>query len=306
MVEQLKIKLLGAAPTVARDRPRRLCAVPAGPRAHAAVHRRGVRAVHALYKQALAIDPSYAPGVGRLAHGYFATDRHRRCDRRSRCSRLAREATEKALAIDPDYAPAHARRGLIAGAIEGDLATAARHLEQALALDPANPDLIGAGVMIARRLGRLDAGDRARRVRGRARPGQRDGHVQPGLSPIVYAGRSTRLSRRSAPGSASVQDPLPQHTQLGEALLMKGDAKAASAECKQEPIESWRLSGCRWPITRWAARPTRMPRSTTLIRKYERKMPLQHRLVPAYRGEADHAFEWLDKAVKYHDAALGR
>jgi hypothetical protein len=42
-----------------------------------------------------------------------------------------------------------------------------------------------------------------------------------------------------------------------------------------------------------------------LIRKYERTMALNIAWVLAYRGEADRAFEWLDKAAKYRDVALG-
>lgn len=41
-----------------------------------------------------------------------------------------------------------------------------------------------------------------------------------------------------------------------------------------------------------------------LIRKYEREMPYNIAYVLAFRGEADRAFEWLDKAVAYHDGGL--
>ena len=41
-----------------------------------------------------------------------------------------------------------------------------------------------------------------------------------------------------------------------------------------------------------------------LIRKYERDCALPHCLRLAYRGEADRAFEWLDKAVEYRDPGI--
>ena len=41
-----------------------------------------------------------------------------------------------------------------------------------------------------------------------------------------------------------------------------------------------------------------------LIRKYEREMACNIAYVLAFRGEADRAFEWLDKAVAYHDGGL--
>ena len=55
-----------------------------------------------------------------------------------------------------DWLDRSPRPGLQRRAARGDLAAAARHLEQGLTLDPANLDLIDFAVRIARRLGRLD------------------------------------------------------------------------------------------------------------------------------------------------------
>ena len=41
-----------------------------------------------------------------------------------------------------------------------------------------------------------------------------------------------------------------------------------------------------------------------LVRKYEKRSAYNIAYVLAYRGEADRAFEWLDKAVAYHDPGL--
>jgi hypothetical protein len=41
-----------------------------------------------------------------------------------------------------------------------------------------------------------------------------------------------------------------------------------------------------------------------LIAKYERDAPYNIAFVYAYRGEADRAFAWLDKAVEYGDPGL--
>ena len=42
-----------------------------------------------------------------------------------------------------------------------------------------------------------------------------------------------------------------------------------------------------------------------LIRNYEKTRAYSIAYALAYRGEADRAFEWLDKAVRYHDPSLG-
>jgi len=41
-----------------------------------------------------------------------------------------------------------------------------------------------------------------------------------------------------------------------------------------------------------------------LISKYEKDSAYNIAYVMAYRGESDRAFEWLDKAVAYHDTGL--
>jgi len=41
-----------------------------------------------------------------------------------------------------------------------------------------------------------------------------------------------------------------------------------------------------------------------LIEQYEQEMAFNIAFVLAYRGEADRAFEWLDKAVEYKDSGL--
>ena len=86
--------------------------------------------------------------------------------------RLAREAATKALAIDPDYALGARRLGWIAMVFDGDLAAAARHYERALALDPANTDIIGNAASLGREPEPPRHVDRAQRIRERPRPGQ--------------------------------------------------------------------------------------------------------------------------------------
>jgi hypothetical protein len=54
---------------------------------------------------------------------------------------------------------------------------------------------------------------------------------------------------------------------------------------------------------------TRFPPAPPLpLKGASRPLPLGHRTIAyvlAYRGEADRAFEWLDKAAAYHSPALG-
>src|SRR5213078_4043954 len=118
----------------------------------------------------------------------------------------AREADMKALAIDPDYAPAHAGLGWIAMDGDNDLAGAAQHFRRALALDPADLNVLRNSVMLLAALGRLDA---------------------------AIASQRTVLSLAPGRGGA--------HAQLATTLLLKGDAQGALAEIEQETSENWKL-----------------------------------------------------------------
>ena len=72
----------------------------------------------ALYKQALAIDPSYAPAWDGLADGYYNLIDLGVVPPLG-CSRWPTKRIAKALANDPHYAPAYARAAGSQGAIAG-------------------------------------------------------------------------------------------------------------------------------------------------------------------------------------------
>ena len=94
------------------------------------------------------------------------------------------------------------------------------------------------------------------------------------------------------------------HYMAGVALLAKGQAKEALAEMQQEPEGPWHSIGL--PLA-WHALGNKAEADAALadlIRKFENDSAYNIAYVYAYRGESDHAFEWLDKAVANKDAGL--
>jgi hypothetical protein len=69
---------------------------------------------------------------------------------------LTHQRTPEAMAIDPDNALAHAFLSRIAEVYDGDLMVAARELELALTLEPANPDILNLAGEFLRNLSQLD------------------------------------------------------------------------------------------------------------------------------------------------------
>jgi TolB-like protein/thioredoxin-like negative regulator of GroEL len=303
VVAQLKIKLLGAAPKPKVTDPQAYALFLQAREAMRQYNPEGFEQAIALYKQALAIDPTYAPAWDGLADAYY-TQVYFGASKTEWGLPLAREAIQQALATDPGYAPAYARVAMIEGEVERDLTAASRHLEQGLALDPANLDVISSAGWIARRLGRLEEAVELTEYLVARDPVNPQGHDRLAYA-YIFLGRldealaEFRTVLKLSPGSTAI------HEQVGEVLLLKGDAEAALAEIQQEPAEIWRLVGLPMAYHALGRKADSDAALDELIAKYEQEMPMAIAYVLAYRGEADRAFEWLDKSVKEVDLGLG-
>src|SRR5262249_7564965 len=155
VVKELKVKLLGAAPKARTTDPKAyvlyLEARELGLQGTAEAFAKS----DALLRQALEIDPRYAPAWDELARN-FADKTGMGLLSNEEGFALAREADEKALQIDPDYAPTHASLGWIAMYGDNDLAGAARHFQRALALDPTDVRVLRNATTFLQNLGRVD------------------------------------------------------------------------------------------------------------------------------------------------------
>ncbi len=304
VVEQLKISLLGDAPTVQATDPEAYALVLQARYLGQQVTPDALEKSIALLEQALAIDPDYAAAWDGLARAYVnQTGQGLRPIEEGYT--LAREAASQALALDPAYAPAHSRLGWIASHYDHDLVAAARHYERALAMEPANTDIISNAANMARSLGRLDQAIALAEYTVARDPVLPVGHVNLGLY-YIYAGRldeaiaSFRTTLTLSPGHSGAQ-----HF-IGTALLLKGEPKSALAAMQKPASEVWRLIGlpmAHHALGQAAASDAALAK---LIDKYEQVAAYNIACVLAFRGEADRAFEWLNKAVANKDPGLAR
>src|SRR6201987_3403876 len=136
VVKQLKVTLLGAAPTVRPTDPKAYTLYLQAVQLKRQFTPEAFRQSDALLNQVLQIDPRYAPAWSQLAKNSVNEGIEGLLPSSEGLAR-GREANERALTIDPDYAPAHARLGSIA-AYNNDFVAAAKHFERALALDPSD------------------------------------------------------------------------------------------------------------------------------------------------------------------------
>ncbi len=301
VVKQLKVILLGAAPTVRETDPKAytlyLQAVQVG--------RQGTPEAYtqsdALFRQVLEIDPRYAPAWHELTRNFINKANAGLLPNSEGYAR-AREAEEKALSIDPNYAPAHAGLGRIAMA-NNDFVSAAKHFERALALDPNDINVLRNSATFLQSLGRLHEALALNEAIVR-----RDPVNLLALNNLGVAQQSTKQFDAAIASFRSVLSLNPgsggAHSWMCEAMLLKGDAPAALAEIEQEKSEVWRLIGLPMAYHALGRKTEADAALATLIAKDETWGPYNIAYIYAFRGDADKAFEWLDKAVQYQDPGL--
>jgi TolB-like protein/Tfp pilus assembly protein PilF len=302
VVKELKVQLLAATPKVRRTNPQAYALYLQAKELAGKFTPEAFAKSDALFRQALEIDPRYAPAWTGLAVKFNAEAGMGLMSTQEGNAR-AREAAEKALAIDPEYAPAHAALGLSAIQYGNDLAVAARHFERALALDPTGVAILSGSANLLSSLGRLDQALALHEAAVRLDPLSVASLSNLGASQCV-TGRydeaigSYRAVLRLSPGRGGA------HAQLGMVLLQKGDAAAALAEIEQEKNETWRMVALPMAYCALGRATDADVAREALIAKYEKDWSYNIAYVFAFCGQSDKAFEWLDKAVAYQDGGL--
>ena len=301
VVKELKVKLLGAAPKVRTTDPKAYALYLQARELGRQNNPEAFAKSDALLRQALEIDPRYAPAWDQLAVNFMNKASMGLLSTQESYAR-GREAEAKTLAIDPDYAPAHAALGYIADS-ENDPTGAARHYQRALVLDPTDLDVLRNAASFLVSLGRLDealALDEAvvRRDPVNAKALSNLGSYQrrAGRYDAAIASFHTVLSLSPNQGGA--------HAQLGTALMLKGDATAALAEIEQEKSEIWRMETLPMAYCALGRKADADAAFNALIAKYEKDAPYNIAYNYSFCGDANKAFEWLDKAVAYQDPGL--
>jgi TolB-like protein/Tfp pilus assembly protein PilF len=302
VVQKLKITLLAAAPSTKAVDPEAFTLFLQARNIHRQYTATAYKNAIALLQRAIKLDNTYADPWVALADIYYfqAIDRLRPIDE---SMQLARAAVDKALAIDPANASAHGGLAAIAIAYDRDLGAAAQHLTHALNLEPANYDVIGQAAFLARRLGRLEQAIALVECQVARDPANAGAHDELARAYMLAGHFDKAIAEFRA--ALGLSPDLPWgHAGIGESLLLKGDARAALAEAQQEVDPMYRLQVS--AIANYALGQTAASDAALaeMIAQYGTTSALDIATVLAYRGEIDRSFEWLDKALQYHDLLL--
>ena len=302
VVSQLKIKLMGAPPRAQKTNPKAyalfLQARQAGRLGTAA----GLAQAGAWYRASLAIDPGYAPSWTGLSSSYVNQTNAGMLPM-DEGFRLAREAVDKALAIDPDFGRAQAHAGFIAMTHDGDLVAAARYLERALALAPDDMGSMTSAARLALGLGRLDqaaAFDQYVTIRD---PMNARAHYNLGVD-RYYDGKLDEAISSSRAALALSPDFIGAWYNIASAQLALGKPEAALESMQKEPSELWRMIGLPMVFHALGKRAESDAALAALITEHAQNSAYNVAYVQAMRGNADLAFQWLDRAIANKDSGL--
>jgi adenylate cyclase len=304
VVKALKLTLLGTALTT-RSKPLDSEAYNLALQGRFFLERRSQkdfeRAVE-YFRQALEHDPEYAPAWAGLSMAYSnkadfglmaAADGYRQ----------AREAAEKALALDPQLTDAHLAMGWMQRSYYWDWEAADASYRRVLALEPGNALALRHAGIQALTLGRWDEAIDLTNKAIERDPLRPNSYYNLGLA-LQAVNRDTeaeaaiRKALELDPGGAF------GHMALGRALLLQGKTDAALQEMQQETDEGWRLSGLPLVFHALGRRSESDAALSDLKSKYAEDSAYQIAGVHAFRGEADLAFEWLERAYAQRDGGV--
>ncbi len=259
--------------------------------------------VEQAYRKALGIDPDYAPAWAGLALLYDLQTNFGALDREDGLAK-AREAVDRALKLDPELAETWRVLADIRRGYDWDFPGAEDATKRALGLEPGNSTVVSSAAVQARTLGRfveaLDLAEQAVALD----PMDLGARVQWGEI-LMYAGRlaEAEISFREV----LALDPQSPGTNgyLSFVLLLSEGPQEALDQIERELIDPVRAQGRALALHAVGGRQEEADEALQVFANAFGHMgAFQVAEVHAFRGEADPAFEWLDRAYEQRDAGL--
>ncbi|HYN15983.1 MAG TPA: tetratricopeptide repeat protein, partial [Terriglobales bacterium] len=254
------------------------------------------------YEQAIKLDSGYAPAwVG------LANVRSRQADRGylsvEEGYRKAREAAERALALDANLAEAHAAMGRIRWAYDWDWAGADASYQRALALEPGNASGIGNAAVLAATLGRFEEALALDRRAVELDPLSVPTHYNLGVHAYLAGRLEEAVAAFKKAQELNLEYPA-SHATLGRVYLAQAHPQEALAEMEREPEPVWRLHGLALAYHALGRKKEADAALAEYVAKYHADWAFQIAELYAFRGEADRALEWLERAYAQRDGGL--
>ena len=252
------------------------------------------------YQQAIRLDPHYALALAKLSLTWSSLGNRAGGADAARAYARARTAATQALALNANLAEAHYALGSVMMSADWNFPGAqAQFLLAEAASDVADN---GLAVVLAR-LGEMDAAIRMQRKAIALDPRQASYQLNLAIY-LIPLGRYDEAVK-AARAALALQPAKPAvHVLLAIIAIKRGDATGALREAKQEPDPAWKayaLALAQYARGNAAAADAAL---NSLIADHSEDSPFQIATVYASRGEANQAFEWLDRALAARDPGV--
>ncbi len=300
VVDELSINLLGTMPEVRKTDPEVYSLYLQGNYFINLGGEENLDKAFAALKQALAIDPDYAPAWVslQLAYGFQMRTMP---GAREELRALQSEAIERALAIDENLASAWAALAYHRKYLDLDWHGARIAIEKALQLEPNNAGVIGVAASVASTSGRLSEAIELF---------EKAVSLDPlGLPTLMALGRRyLRVGRIDdafdAYDRVRAINPDYPHVSLalGRVYMLRGDLENALIESEKTPDDFYYRHQKASFLYMMGKETEAQTVINELLETSADEAPRAMAAVYAWRGEGDSAFEWLEKAFEQHNA----
>ena len=257
-------------------------------------------------QHATELDPSYALAWAELAHAHIWY-----CDWAGQMSReqfdahlgSARSAVDKALSLDPDLPEGLAARFDLQLNFDFDAKAAAETGRRALAVAPDDPNVISGVCWIDMIYGKTDSSIELGRKAVALDPVNPRSHLTLAIS-LLFSGRYSEA--REEFGRLNELNPALtySHAGVGLAYVFEGKYAEAVAATQGETTIWSRLFVLSIAYTGLKQTADADATLSQLIQACADTAAYQIAEVYAFRGDGDHAFEWLERAKRQHDPGV--
>jgi TolB-like protein/Flp pilus assembly protein TadD len=259
----------------------------------------------ATLKKAVELDPSFAEAWVALAGVYEGGFVSQGLGTYEGVRREAVDALQRALAINPQLATAHSQLAAIYYQMDWTPAPARAEVERALAIDPKDPGAIWQKGYMANCEGRFAEAIALHNKSRDIDPLQADNYRQIGNADYragwLDAGIAVLTdARQRFPGAPTL------HYRLGLLLLAKHKPEAALAEFSLEQQSDFQLLGPPLALDK-LGRKDEADRILAQALTHDTAVngaAYQLAIVYANRGDADRAFQWLERGLQQRDAGM--
>jgi tetratricopeptide (TPR) repeat protein len=255
------------------------------------------------FEQAVKLDPQYARAWSALAWVLIARTEAAYGPSFEEGYRMARAAAERAMELDPSLAEAHAAIGRIKRTYDWDWAGADASFQKALVLEPQNSTVLLGASGLAASLGRFDEAVALNRRAVEVDPLSVVAHVSMGVH-AYYANQLDLAADAYQKALAISPDDPEAHYLLGLVDLARAKPQQALAQFENDQRGSEKSVGEALAYTALGSKAEADVALTQLIANYQVQAAYQIAEVYAFRGEVDHAFQWLELARAHRDAGL--